>query len=398
MSNVQIYSSMADAGPQWDLRRRGLKDSLRHDQRVKEAIRQNLRDIITEEAIITSDGHKRVKIPVRYMEQYRFKYGQPQRGTGQGEGKPGDVLGRRGGKGDGQGDGLAGDQPGEEMYEAEVDLKELTEMALKDLALPWLEEKPERQITSRSLQFTDIRKTGSLSRLAKILTLKKHLKRRAAQGDATVGKLLEPDLLFRTWDEHFEYHANAVVYMLMDRSGSMTTSKKYVAKSFFFWMVRFLRRKYEHVETVFIAHDTDAKAVPEKDFFALSNSGGTRCSSAYQTALDHMEQYHPVNKWNIYLFHFSDGDNLPYDNNVCKQIVEKLLGLCQMVGYGEIKYKDDASFYGWMGGASPLSSLQNKLNEIKHPRLVVATITHKEELHAVLQNFLKKPETTARAS
>jgi len=67
--------------PPWELRRRGLKDSLRHDQRVKEAIRKNLRELIAEEAIITSDGHKRVKIPLRYLEQYRFKYGQPQEGV-----------------------------------------------------------------------------------------------------------------------------------------------------------------------------------------------------------------------------------------------------------------------------------------------------------------------------
>jgi hypothetical protein len=97
----------------WELRRRGLKDSLRHDQRVKKAIKQNLRDLISEEAIITSDGNKRVKIPLRYLDQYRFKYGQPQQGVGQGEGQPGDVIGRQPGQGDGSqpGDGQPGDQP-----------------------------------------------------------------------------------------------------------------------------------------------------------------------------------------------------------------------------------------------------------------------------------------------
>ena len=81
----------------WELRRRGLKDSLRHDQRVKEAIRKNLRELIAEEAIITSDGKKKVRIPLRYLDQYRFKYGQPQRGVGQGQGQPGDVIGRQAG-------------------------------------------------------------------------------------------------------------------------------------------------------------------------------------------------------------------------------------------------------------------------------------------------------------
>src|SRR3990167_11036761 len=101
------------SSPPWELRRRGLKDSLRHDQRVKEAIRKNLRELIGDEAIITSDGQKRVRIPLRYLDQYRFKYGNPQQsGVGRGAGKPGDLLGQRG-TGQGPGDGMPGDQPGE---------------------------------------------------------------------------------------------------------------------------------------------------------------------------------------------------------------------------------------------------------------------------------------------
>ena len=104
----------------WEPRRRGLKDSLRHDQRVKDAIRKNLRELISEEAIITSDGSKRVKIPLRYLDQYRFKYGHPQPGVGQGSGEPGDVIGRQPGDGDTPGDAAPGDQPGEHTYEVEV--------------------------------------------------------------------------------------------------------------------------------------------------------------------------------------------------------------------------------------------------------------------------------------
>jgi uncharacterized sporulation protein YeaH/YhbH (DUF444 family) len=236
--------------PPWELRRRGLKDSLRHDQRVKEAIRKNLRELIAEEAIITSDGQKRVRIPLRYLEQYRFKYGQPQEGVGQGPGKPGDLLGRQGGDGTGPGDGQAGDQPGELTYEVEVPLDELTRMMLEDLALPWLEEKPERQVTTITHRHTDIRRRGSLANLDKRRTLLANIKRNASRGVAEVGHLHDDDLRFKVWDEHEQKHANAAVYMLMDRSGSMTTSKKYVAKSFFFWRVRFLRLKYQHVETV----------------------------------------------------------------------------------------------------------------------------------------------------
>lgn len=380
--------------PPWELRRRGLKDSLRHDARVKEAIRKNLRELISEEAIITSDGQRTVRIPLRYLDQYRFKYGTPQDGVGQGTGKPGDVLGRRS-DGNGPGDGQPGDQPGDMTYEVEVPLDELTTMMLEDLALPWLEDKPEKQQEVKTYQFTDVRRRGSLANLDKRRTLMENIKRNAARGSPAVGSIHEHDLRFRVWDEHEERHANAAVYMLMDRSGSMTTGKKYVAKSFFFWMVRFLRLKYQRVETIFIAHDSEAAIVPEQDFFALSNDGGTRCSSAYQVALAHILQNHPASRWNIYLFHFSDGDNLPYDNAVCKTAVQDLLVHCNMVGYGEIRYQDDDIFYEWRGQApTALSSLQYALNEIGHPRLIGVTITHKEELFQVLQTFLQQPRET----
>lgn len=376
--------------PPWELRRRGLQDSLRHDQRVKEAIRKNLRELIAEEAIITADGHRRVRIPLRYLEQYRFKYGQPQQSVGQGPGKPGDLLGRRSGDGNAPGLWQPGEQPGEMTYEVEVPLDELTRLMLDDLALPWLEEKPERQVTTITHRYTDVRRRGSLANLDKRRTLLANLKRHAARGVPEVGDFQDDDLRFKVWDEQAERQANAAVYMLMDRSGSMTTSKKYVAKSFFFWMVRFLRLKYQHVETVFIAHDAEAQVVPEQDFFALTNSGGTVCSSAYQVALDHLQQHHPASRWNIYLFHFSDGDNLPHDNAVCKTLVQELLVHCTMVGYGEIRYQDDASFYGWMRQQPfALSSLQHALQEVNHPRLLTVTITHKDELYQVLQTFLQ---------
>jgi sporulation protein YhbH len=379
----------------WELRRRGLKDSLRHDQRVKEAIKQNLRDLISEEAIITSDGNKRVKIPLRYLDQYRFKYGQPQQGVGQGEGQPGDVIGRQPGQGDGSqpGDGEPGDQPGEHTYEVEITLEELTQMMLEDLALPWMEEKPERQVTSTTHRYTDVRRKGSLANLDKRRTLMNNLRRNAARGHPEVRNFHDDDLRFKVWDVHKETHSNAAVYMLMDCSGSMTTGKKYVAKSFFFWMVRFLRMKYQHVETVFIAHDVKAQIVPEQDFFTLSSAGGTCCSSAYQLAGEHLEQHHPARSWNTYLFHFSDGDNWPSDNAVCQKWVETLLDQCTMVGYGEIRYDSESSFYGWMNkNTSAPSSLQSVFNQIAHQRLLSVTISHKEDVYQALQKFLQPRE------
>jgi sporulation protein YhbH len=371
----------------WDLRRRALKDSIRHDKRVKDAIRKNLKELIAEENIITSDGRKLVKIPLRYLDQYRFRFGRMASGAGQGQGNVGDVLARDRERGEGR--EQPGDQPGEQVYEAEIAVEELTRMMLEDLALPWLEDKEEQQITTIAYNFDEVRRKGTLANLDKKRTLLENLKRQAAQKQPKVGAFRDADLRFKVWSVREEQHSNAAVYLLMDRSGSMTTEKKYIAKSFFFWLVRFLRLKYTTVDTVFITHDTEAMVVPEQDFFTISNSGGTMCSSAYRVALEHLQQHHPKSRWNNYVFHFSDGDNWEEDNPRCKALVTQLLDHTAMVGYGEIRYRDEATFYGWVKSFNPAwSTLHKELGAIAHPRFITVAIKQKEDVYQALQTFL----------
>jgi uncharacterized protein len=374
----------------WDLRRRALKDSIRHDTRVKDAIRKHLKELIAEETIITSDGKKLVKLPLRYLDQYRFRFGPMGQGTGHGHGQVGDVIARDGERG--AGPEQPGDQPGEQVYEAEISVDELTRMMLEDLALPWLEDKDPQTLPTTTYAFEEIRRKGSLANLDKKRTLRENLKRQAAQQRPKVGAFREADLRFKVWRVHEERHSNAAVYLLMDRSGSMTTEKKYIAKSFFFWLVRFLRLKYHTVDTVFIAHDTEAQVVPEQDFFTLSNSGGTLCSAAYRVALAHLHQHHPPARWNNYVFHFSDGDNWEEDNPACRELVTQLLAHTAMVGYGEIRY-DESTFYGWSNRYEPgWSTLHKELSTITHPRFITVIIKRKEDVYQALQTFLARPE------
>src|SRR5918992_1086059 len=373
----------------WDLRRRALKDSIRHDKRVKEAIRKNLKELIAEENIITSDGRKLVKIPLRYLDQYRFRFGQMGSSTGQGKGNVGDVIARDSERGEGS--EQPGDQPGEQVYEAEISVEELTRMMLEDLALPWLEEKDQQEITTTSYHFDEVRRKGAMANIDKKRTLLENLKRQAARKQPKVGAFRDADLRFKVWNVREEHHSSAAVYLLMDRSGSMTTEKKYIAKSFFFWLVRFLRLKYTTVDTVFIAHDTEARVVPEQDFFTISNSGGTLCSSAYRVALEHLQHHHPKARWNTYVFHFSDGDNWDEDNARCKEVVTQLLDHTAMVGYGEIRYRDEATFYGWVKSFNPAwSTLHKDLSAIAHPRFVTVFIKQKEDVYQALQTFFGK--------
>lgn len=379
----------------WDLRRRGLKDSLRHDERVKEAIRKNLHHLIVEETIISSNGKRTVRIPIRYLEQYRFRYGREgePRGVGHGQGRPGDTIARTGDGAQGGPAPRPGDLPGEDVYEAEVGVEELTEAMLEELDLPRLRESEASDLESEGIRFDEIRKVGAMTNLDKRRTLYENLKRQAAKGRSRLGPLVEDDLRFKVWNERLTPRSRAAVYMLMDRSASMGTEKRYIVKSFYFWLTRFLRLKYHHVDLVFIAHDVQAQLVSEEEFFTVSSSGGTRCSSAYAMALHHIRERHPPGRWNVYLFHFSDGENLPSDNSRVGELARQLVEVCRMVGYGEVQYSGWAGFYQARGEKRPqkgMSALRAELAKCEAPNLILATIDHKSEIYQTLKRFLSK--------
>jgi uncharacterized sporulation protein YeaH/YhbH (DUF444 family) len=122
----------------------------------------------------------------------------------------------------------------------------------------------------------------------------------------------------------------------MDVSGSMGTMKKYLARSFFFWLVEFLRQIYHHVQIRFIAHTTEAKLVDEHEFFHKGESGGTYCHSAYDLAIHLIETEYSPAHWNIYPFHFSDGEDFEPGKTVTS--VSRILQMgVNMLGYGEIQ-------------------------------------------------------------
>lgn len=374
----------------WGMRKRGKRDSARHSKRVKKAIKDNLRDLISDASIISSDGKKKIKIPIRYLDNYRFKHDENKNKEGVGQGNkgndPGDAIAHDGtGQGKGSGD-KAGDGEGEELYEEEITIAELVDMMLEDLGLPWLEKKESMvEIETENIKFTDISEVGPLSNVDKKKTVFENFRRNAKMGNPAIHNIRPEDLRYKVWEMEIEYHSNAAVYFLMDRSGSMDDDKKYIAKSFFFWLAHFCRTKYNNVELIFIAHDTTAKIVPEKDFFRITNSGGTMCSSAYELALKDIEENHPPNMWNNYVFAFSDGDNWPSDNEKCMGIVRDLLEVCTAVGYGEI---DTYSFYDYSGMFSWSTLHEEFKKHIDHPHFLTASIQKKDDIYACLRQFL----------
>jgi hypothetical protein len=368
----------------WSMRKRGKSDAKRHTERIKKAIKENLRDLVTDASIISSDGNRKIKIPIRYLDSYRFRHGENknQEGVGQGDHKhkPGDAIAHDGtGKGDG--DGQAGDQKGEEIYEEEITIDEVIEMMMEDMNLPWLENKDSAvEVETENVKFTDISDVGSLANVDKKKTVYENMKRNAKIGSPRIHKIIPNDLRYKTWELEKEFHSNAAVYFLMDRSGSMNDDRKYIAKCFFWFLAHFCKTKYSYVELVFIAHDTEAAIVPEKDFFKISNSGGTMVSSAFQLALEDIRENHPASSWNNYVFEFSDGDNWASNNKECVKVATELLEVCTAIGYGEICLDN---------GRASWSTLHDEFSkEIKHPRFMTAKITKKEDVYECLKQFL----------
>lgn len=367
----------------WSLHRKAPADQARHNEKVREAIRGNLADIVAEEAIITSDGNKAIKVPIRSLELPHFRY-DPNRkdnvGQGNGDSEVGDVLGQPGQPGPGQGRG-AGDQPGFDYFEAEITIDELADLIFEDLGLPNLEQKQSQQLESTVTRFNDIRKTGPMSSLDKKRTVLENIRRNAKAGRPAFGGLKNDDLRFKTWTEDVRYETNAVIIAMRDVSGSMGEFEKYISRSFYFWMVKFLRKKYNEVEIVFITHHTEAKVVDEQTFFTLGESGGTKVSSAYRLALDVIKERYNPQDWNIYPFHFSDGDNWgETDNRLCLELVNGMLKQCNVFGYGEIR----------QGGYGSLSTLMSAFQNIQDPKFIGVTIEDKAGVLPALRKFFSQ--------
>jgi uncharacterized sporulation protein YeaH/YhbH (DUF444 family) len=145
------------------------------------------------------------------------------------------------------------------------------------------------------------------------------------------------DLRFKNYEKRPVPSSQAVMFCLMDVSGSMDQATKDIAKRFYVLLYLFLNRTYENVEVVFIRHHTQAKEVDEHEFFYSQETGGTIVSSALKMMDEIIEKRYPTAQWNIYAAQASDGDNWADDSPRCRELLEqKLLPRCQYYSYIEI--------------------------------------------------------------
>lgn len=373
-------------------RDRSAEDRRRHRELVEDSIKKNIGNIIAEESIIGQSKDKKIKVPIKGIKEYQFIYGKNKKGTGSGTGneKRGDKIK----KGDmGEGNEKAGNAEGEDIYETEITIEELIQYLFEDLNLPFMKRKKFSEIESeKNFKRLGYQRKGIPPRLAKKRSVVERIKRKKAyeRGQKQTFDHKEEDKRFPFKEEDLRYfrvredvrrESNAVVICIMDTSGSMTLTKKYLARSFYFLLYQFVKLKYVHVEIVFVAHTTVGKEVSEDDFFHKGESGGTYISSGYEKALEIIEKRYNPEIWNVYAFHCSDGDNWTEDNKKAIASAKKLCETCNLFGYGEIV----------PGHYTRMSTIKSEFNlKVKYPNFSIVTISRKEDVVPALKRLLDK--------
>ena len=288
-------------------------------------------------------------MPVPEIEIPRFRHGGPRVKGGIGQGKGDEQIGQPIGFDPQEGEGPgAGDQPGEHILETGFTYEEIAKLMSELFGLPFLEPRGKETIRQEKIKYTGIYVVGPESLRHRKRTYKQTLKRELSglslpedfseeEYEEAMSALLDnpdrqvplpPDKRYRSWKIKEEPEANAVIIYEMDVSGSMGDEQKKRARNLsnLFHIYIMGQPRYVKVQERWIIHDAVAREVDEETFFNTRESGGTVISSAYKLARDIIVKEYPLENWNIYCLHFSDGDNWSHgDNEICVEILEKEL-------------------------------------------------------------------------
>ncbi|GAB4145299.1 MAG: DUF444 family protein [Planctomycetota bacterium] len=328
------------------------QDHTRFRQIVRGKIKQNLRRFVSSGELIGKQGQRYVAIPLPQIQLPRFRHGQnPNGGVGQGDGE-GD---------EGPGEGRAGEAEGQHVLEVEVSLEELAKILGEELELPNIEPRGKKMIRTAAGRFTGISKAGPRSLRHFKRTFKQALKRQIASGtydpERPIVVPVKDDFRYRAMQTRQVPQASAAVIYMMDVSGSMGREQKEMVRIEAFWIDTWLRHQYKNLEVSYIVHDAVAHLVDQHTFFHLRESGGTKISSAFELCLELIRDRYPPSEWNIYPFHFSDGDNWSSKdtehcidllrNNLLPQVNQFCYGQVKSAyGSGQFKKDLDAAFAG----------------------------------------------------
>ncbi len=356
----------------------------RYREIVRRRVREDLQKHMSDSELIGRLGKHTVSIPIKEINLPYFRFGGKAKGTGQGDGEVGQPIFVD--EGDGEGN-EAGDQPGKHIIEVEFTIEELAEILGEELELPNIQPKEQSNIDGEAVRYTSVRRVGPESLRYFKRTYREALKRQVASGTYDyknpVVVPISDDKRYRSWKVYPKPNNNAVVFFMRDISGSMTREKTDVVRLTNFWIDVWLRSQYEDVIRHYIVHEAVAAEVNADEFYSLRVAGGTKISTGLKLCRDIIfdRNRYPVDKWNLYLFSFSDGENFSNDDNECIKVLEKdLLPILNMYCFGQVKY---------YGGFYAMKGFLKLVKDIKgFDNISGTTINSTSDVYVAIKKFL----------
>lgn len=348
----------------------------------------------------------------------------------------GDTVDRPPGGGGGGGSSAGNSGEGEDDFRFALTREEFLDLFLEDLELPDLAKRRLATVEVQGLRRAGYSVSGSPVNLALLRSMRNALSRRIAmrrpkaaelillqeeialleeQGDQTE-KLLELrerleklqlrsrrfpyidplDLRYRRFEPVSRPVAQAVMFCLMDVSGSMTEHMKDLAKRFYMLLYIFLTRRYKHVEIVFIRHTHEAKEVDEDTFFHSPETGGTVVSSALREMERIVAERYPPESWNIYAAQASDGDNSPNDGSTSATLLnDVILPACQYYAYLEVGSDHDRMQAGFINHKTALWQTYEALQE-DGAHIAMRKVNHRREIYPVFRELFRRRDAETR--
>lgn len=393
-------------------------------RRYRAQIRKSVGEKIRQRSITETDRNESVSIPSKDVSEPIFHHGHGGKQTriypGNKNFSTGDRLPRPSGGSDGSGRNASNQGEGMDDFVFEISQQEFLDVLFEDMALPNLAKRQLIDSEDTKPVRAGFSSSGSPSNISIIRSMRNAHARRIAMSagkrnelrkcqEALKALLADPHtnaVALRELEEKIEqlrlqinrvpflneidlrYHnkirepiprAKAVMFCLMDVSGSMDQATKDLAKRFFLLLYLFLARHYEKTDIVFIRHHTSASEVDEQEFFSSRETGGTVVSSALSLMEEIINERYSPNEWNIYGAQASDGDNWPEDGARCEQLLDQLLPVVQYYAYIEISAGEN---HLWMS-YSPIRE--------SHPDVfAMQRITGPQDIYPVLQELFRK--------
>jgi uncharacterized sporulation protein YeaH/YhbH (DUF444 family) len=361
-------------------------------ERYKKQIKQAVSDAVTRRSVTDIDKGEQVSIPTRDIQEPHFRQGQggirERVHPGNDRFGRGDKVDRPKGGGAGAGQGKASDSgEGDDDFVFQISKDEYLELLFEDLELPNLQKNRLNKLVEYQVYRAGYTNDGVPANINIVRSLRSSLARRIAMTagkkkrlnlciaelealENTPGSKAEDilalkdkivelkkqiarvpfidtfDLRYNNFAKREKPSTQAVMFCLMDVSGSMDQATKDMAKRFYILLYLFLTRTYKHLEVVYIRHHTQAKEVDEHEFFYSQETGGTIVSSALKLMHEIQQDRYPANEWNIYAAQASDGDNWADDSPTCRNMLaNKILPTVRYFSYIEITHSSHQTLW-----------------------------------------------------